>query len=179
MVCDINSLNFLEKRFHRIISIEMFEHAKNYEKLLENVSTWLVPGGKLFVHIFTHAKFAYSFIPQSASDWMSRYFFTNGTMPSDDLLLHFQGHLKLSKHWLVDGRNYGKTSELWLANMDKNKAEIMKLFENTYGKDVAYTWWIRWRLFFLSVEECFNYNEGSEWLVSHYLFENPIRNAKL
>ena len=40
--------------FDRVLSIEMFEHMKNYEYLLQKVSKWLKPEGKLFIHIFCH-----------------------------------------------------------------------------------------------------------------------------
>jgi len=169
ITADVNVFE-TNSQFDRILSIEMFEHMKNYEKLLGRISSWLKPTGKLFVHIFSHASYPYHFIPQSDSDWMARHFFTNGTMPSDDLLLYFQKDLHLEEHWRVDGRNYGTTSRLWLQNMDKNLDKIRPIFENTYGKEDAYKWIIRWRLFFISVEETFNYKEGSEWFVSHYLF---------
>jgi len=170
ITADINTFE-ISLQFDRIISIEMFEHMKNYEALLHKISKWLKPNGKLFVHIFSHHSFAYNFIAKSASDWLSKYFFTNGTMLSDESLLYFQRDLCLSNHWIVDGRNYGETSEHWLRNLDKNKNEVLKIFSNTYGKENAIKWYIRWRLFFISVAELFNYNNGQQWIISHYLFE--------
>jgi cyclopropane-fatty-acyl-phospholipid synthase len=167
---DINVFN-IEDRFDRAVSVEMFEHMRNYEKLLAKVSSFLNPDGKLFVHIFTHPKYAYKFEVIDESDWMSKYFFTGGIMPSDHLLMYFADAFKIEQHWRVSGMHYSKTSEAWLENMDKNKAEIMPLFEQTYGKDQATKWWVYWRLFYLACAELWGYDNGEEWIVSHYLFE--------
>lgn len=159
--------------FDRCVSVEMFEHMKNYQELLRRVSTWLKPRGKLFVHIFTHREYAYHYEVRSEDDWMAKYFFTGGQMPSDDLLLYFQDDLKIEDHWCVSGQHYSKTSEAWLANMDAHKAEILPLFAETYGKDQVTKWWVWWRLFFLACAELWGYRGGEEWIVSHYRFIKP------
>jgi cyclopropane-fatty-acyl-phospholipid synthase len=160
--------------FDRCVSVEMFEHMKNYQELLRRVSLWLKPGGKLFVHIFTHREFAYHFEVNSDADWMAKYFFTGGQMPSDDLLLYFQDHLQIRAHWCVNGMHYSKTSEAWLSRMDAAKAEIMPLFRQTYGEHEAVKWWSYWRIFFMACAELWGYREGEEWIVSHYLFVKPF-----
>jgi cyclopropane-fatty-acyl-phospholipid synthase len=156
--------------FDRVVSVEMFEHMKNYHELLRRISTWLKPQGKLFVHIFTHKEHAYHYEVCSDDDWMAKYFFTGGQMPSDDLLLYFQEHLKIEDHWCVSGEHYSRTSEAWLANMDKHRAAILPLFAETYGKDNVTRWWVWWRLFFLACAELWGYRGGEEWIVSHYRF---------
>lgn len=156
--------------FDRVMSIEMFEHMKNYGLLLEKISGWLKPQGKLFVHIFVHRTLAYHFQDESQDDWMSRYFFTGGTMPSENLLLNFQDHLRIEAQWWVDGRHYEKTSNHWLAGMDAKRSEIMKIFEEGYGPAQAVIWFNRWRMFYMAVAEFFGYANGNEWGVGHYLF---------
>jgi cyclopropane-fatty-acyl-phospholipid synthase len=156
--------------YDRVVSVEMFEHMRNYQKLMNLVANALKPDGKLFVHIFTHKNYAYKFEVIDESDWMSKYFFTGGIMPSDDLLLYFNEDLHIEKHWHVSGTHYAKTSEAWLKNMDAHKAEIMPLFEKTYGNNQALKWWVYWRLFYLACAELWAFNNGNEWLVSHYLF---------
>lgn len=158
-------------RFDRVVSVEMFEHMRNYQLLLEKVASFLKDGGKLFVHIFTHKDFAYKFEVKDESDWMSKYFFTGGIMPSDHLLLYFQEHFAIDKHWRISGWHYSKTSEAWLANMDKHKKQIMPIFKKTYGEHQANRWWVYWRLFYMACAELWGYNKGEEWLVSHYLFQ--------
>ena len=161
----------VEAGFDRVISIEMFEHMRNYRMLLAKISRWLNDDGKLFVHIFAHRHLAYFFQDEARDDWMTRYFFTGGTMPSEDLLAHFQDDLRLARQWWVDGRHYEKTSNHWLVGMDGNKPAIMKLFAETYGADQAAIWFQRWRMFYMAVAELFGYDQGREWGVGHYLFE--------
>ncbi|MDQ3192379.1 MAG: class I SAM-dependent methyltransferase, partial [Bacteroidota bacterium] len=104
------------------------------------------------------------------SDWMSKYFFTGGIMPSDDLLFYFDDHFQKNKHWRVNGINYSKTAEAWLENMDKNKKKIIPIMNKTYGKDKGMLWLAYWRIFFMSCAELWGFNGGNEWMVSHYLF---------
>ena len=161
------------KLFDRVVSIEMFEHMRNYEKLLGRVNVWLKNNGKLFVHIFSHQKIAYPFEDNDDADWMAREFFSGGQMPSHRLLMSFPGQMKIEKDWRVSGTHYEKTSLAWLQKMDKNKAEVLELFKKTYGESDANSWFQRWRIFFMSCEVLFGFNRGSEWGVSHYLFEKP------
>ncbi|MET0499219.1 MAG: cyclopropane-fatty-acyl-phospholipid synthase family protein [Steroidobacteraceae bacterium] len=175
ITCDANVLQFPpEIQFNRIVSVEMFEHMRNYQTLLERVSSWLAPEGTLFVHIFTHQKYAYPFEVRDDTDWMAKYFFTGGIMPSDDLLLYFQQHVRLREHWHVDGVHYQKTAEGWLSNMDARREQVWPVLVKTYGKEQAKKWWVYWRIFFMSCAELWGYRKGSEWIVSHYLFDKRV-----
>ncbi len=172
VTCDVNQLSFPDTtRFDRVVSVEMFEHMRNYEVLLGRIASWMAPAATLFVHIFTHREFAYPFEVRDESDWMARHFFTGGIMPSDDLLLYFQRDVRLLEHWQVPGWHYSLTSEAWLQNMDRHRDVLLPLFAETYGKDQALRWWVYWRVFFMSCAELWGYAGGREWLVSHYLFE--------
>jgi len=168
ITADMNDFE-TENKYDRVVSIEMFEHMRNYKKLLSKISSWLNDDGKLFIHIFTHQSVVYPFENQGEADWMAREFFSGGMMPSHDLLLHFQDDLIIDDVWSMSGTHYEKTSLAWVNKMDANKDSIMKIFLKTYGDD-AKLWFQRWRIFFMSCEKLFGYNNGSEWGVSHYRF---------
>ena len=171
LTCDINQLSF-DKKFDRIVSIEMFEHVRNYQMLFDRLNNWLTPGGKLFFHVFCHKNVPYLFEDKNDDDWMTRYFFLGGQMPSKDLFLEFSQKFELQNQWTINGHHYAKTSEHWLVNMDKNKKRILEIFRSTYGAE-ANIWWNRWRIFYLACAEFFAFNDGNEWHVVHYLFSKP------
>ena len=170
ITCDFNDFETAE-RFDRVVSVEMFEHLRNWPRAFSNVARWLNPQGRFFMHVFVHREAPYPFEVRDASDWMSRYFFSGGMMPSDDLALRCQDDLRLLNQWRWNGRHYAKTSAAWLSRMDARREELMPLLESVYGERDASIWWTRWRLFFISVEELFAYAEGGQWWVGHYLFE--------
>jgi cyclopropane-fatty-acyl-phospholipid synthase len=169
LTCDINEFD-ITQRFDRIVSVEMFEHLRNWPRAFERVARWLKPQGRFFMHVFAHRGAPYEFVERDASDWMSKHFFSGGMMPSDDLALHFQDDLRLLNQWRWDGTHYERTAHAWLANMDDKRDVLWPLFESIYGEDAS-VWWMRWRLFFMSVAELFGYDDGQQWWVSHYLFD--------
>ncbi len=171
LTADMNDFEAEPAAYDRVVSVEMFEHMKNYRLLMAKVARWLKSGGQLFVHIFTHKDYAYHFEGTDPSDWITRYFFEGGTMPSDHLLLYFQDDLKIRRHWRVSGTHYQRTSEAWLQNMDANEAAIRPLLEKTYGESEAAKWRAYWRVFYMSCAELWGFRGGSEWIVSHYLFQ--------
>ena len=175
ITCDISQVDRVsDMQFDRVVSVEMFEHMKNYEKLLRKIRGWLNEDGKLFVHIFTHVKHSYPFEVEGEDNWMGRYFFTGGQMPATDLLPKFDSDFELLQKWIWNGQHYQKTSEAWLKNFDSHQKQIRAIFLKTYGTE-ADLWMNRWRVFFLSVAELFGFDHGQQWNVSHYLFKAKDR----
>jgi len=172
IAADVNHLA-LDERFDRVVSVEMFEHLRNFYQVLERIANWLVEGGKLFVHIFCHRELTYAFEVQGNHDWMARHFFTEGLMPAADLLPMFQDHLRLDERWLLSGEHYQRTLEAWLVNLDRRRREVLPVLAATYGASHASTWLERWRVFFMACAELFGTRDGNEWQVAHYRFVRP------
>ena len=170
ITCDINEFE-INKTFDRVVSIEMFEHVRNYQNLFNQISQWLRADGLLFIHVFCHRFLMYPFQSEGSDNWMGKYFFSGGQMPAADTFLNFQEKLKIETRWMNNGQHYEKTSNDWLKNTDKHKLEILQIFKKVYGPDYK-IWFQRWRIFFMSCAELFGYNKGNEWLVGHYLFSN-------
>jgi cyclopropane-fatty-acyl-phospholipid synthase len=170
VTADINGFE-TERRFDRVVSVEMFEHMRNYEALLARIARWLRPDGKLFVHIFCHRDFAYTYSAEGAGNWMGRYFFTGGLMPSASLLYRFQKDMHVTREWRWDGTHYEKTANAWLANLDASRDRLMPVFGRHYGAREAARWFARWRMFFMACAELWACRQGGEWLVAHYLLE--------
>jgi cyclopropane-fatty-acyl-phospholipid synthase len=159
---DVRALELAPASFDRVVSIEMFEHMRNYELLLRRIATWLRADGALFVHVFAHTRFAYPFDDNGRTDWMAREFFTGGIMPSTDLLRHFQADLRIAEAWTLAGTHYARTAEAWYANLVAQRGRIEQL--------VGKRRYQRWRVFFLACAELFGYADGREWVVAHYRF---------
>ncbi len=172
ITADMNHFS-TERRFDRVVSVEMFEHMRNWPALFARVHDWLIPGGRFFMHVFCHRSTPYAFVDGGPSDWMSRHFFSGGIMPSDELAPRFQQDLRFIRRWRWDGRHYEKTANAWLANVDARKPEVLAVMARTYGESAAQVWLQRWRIFFMACAEMFGYRNGQEWWVSHYLFERP------
>lgn len=165
---DVNNLD-LDKQFDRIVSIEMFEHLRNYKLILNSLNSLLEEDGRLFVHIFCHKELTYFYEIKNSYDWMTKYFFEGGIMPSQDIFQYFNDELEVIKQWHVNGNHYAKTCKAWLNNHYKNKDKILDIFKKHYDKPKI--WFNRWRIFFLSCEAFFALNNGEEYFVSHYLFK--------
>ncbi|MEB3222715.1 MAG: cyclopropane-fatty-acyl-phospholipid synthase family protein [Candidatus Sericytochromatia bacterium] len=167
------------RRFDRVVSVEMLEHMRNHRALMTRVAGWLAPGGKIFVHIFTHRQAPYLFEAVDADDWMARYFFAGGMMPSADVFARLPDVVRVARQWQVDGRHYARTSEAWLQRQDRARAALWPIFEQAYGASQARRWWTYWRVFYMACAELFAWRQGQEWFVSHYLLEPaPARVAE-
>ena len=167
ITADMNDFS-IDTAFDRIVSVEMFEHMANWRGLLSRVRNWLAPGGRLFLHVFSHARQPYRFNHEDEADWIAQYFFTGGIMPSHELIHEFADLFRVEQGWRWNGRHYQQTALAWLARYDANQAAILPILRETYGQD-ARLWQRRWRLFFLATAGLFGHDQGAAWGVSHYL----------
>ena len=170
ITADINEFN-TENTYDRVVSVEMFEHVRNHRELFKRIHGWLNSGGKLFTHVFCHRSTSYPFEVEGEDDWMSKHFFSGGTMPADELFLRISGQLELEHRWRWSGEHYAKTSEDWVRNIDNARSEILQLFNRELSMVEAHRTFYRWRIFFLACAETFGFRNGQEWWVSHYLFK--------
>ena len=170
---DVNALAFGAEEFDRCVSIEMFEHMRNYETLLARIAGWLKPDGRLFVHIFAHRTLMYPFETSGEDNWLGRHFFTGGLMPAADTLLWFQRDLSLEERWILSGRHYERTANAWLANQDRQSEAALRVLRAAYGPELAALWLQRWRMFWMACAELFGYDGGRQWLVAHYRLVRP------
>ncbi len=169
ITADMNDLA-LDERYDRVVSIEMFEHMRNYEELFRRIRGWMTEEARLFVHVFCHRSHAYSFETEGSDNWMGRHFFTGGIMPSYDLFTRFDDDLVVEASWPVDGTHYQRTARAWREALESGRESVVPILRETYGAE-APRWFHRWRLFFLACEELFAYRGGDEWLVGHYLLQ--------
>lgn len=165
---DVKQLE-LDEKYDRIVSIEMFEHMRNYNRLLNNLREFLKEDGKLFIHIFTDDKYPYFFETDGRSSWMAQNFFRGGLMPSSDLLFYCNEDFTIDRVWKINGINYKNTLNAWLKKFDKHRKEIKRIFIKHYGKKDWRTWKNYWRFFFLVLSEVFGYKQGNKRYVTHYL----------
>jgi len=166
LTADMNDFS-TQDRFDRIVSVEMFEHMSNWPALLARIHDWLLPEGRLFVHVFTHCKAPYRFDHTDPADWIAKYFFTGGIMPSHGLISIASPQFETEAAWRWSGLHYQRTAQAWLHNFETNLPAIACLLRDVYG-DEATVWLRRWRLFFLATAALFGYRRGQEWGVSHY-----------
>jgi cyclopropane-fatty-acyl-phospholipid synthase len=173
LTADINAFS-PSGQFERIVSVEMFEHVRDHARLLERISHWLSPEGRLLVHVFCGAGPPYPYEDKGADDWMARNFFSGGVMPSDDLLLRYQRDLLVERQWRWSGEHYHKTLEAWLARLDQNRPQALATLSAAGERDAPQAVQ-RWRLFLMACSELFGYDHGRRWWVSHYRFRQRER----
>jgi cyclopropane-fatty-acyl-phospholipid synthase len=168
VTCDMNSFQAPRQAFDRVVSVEMFEHMRNWEKLLGSVAEALRPDGRVFLHVFAHRNYAYPFEVRDSSDWMGEHFFSGGMMPAHDLLDHLDMPLEVEQRWAMAGSHYARTAEDWLRNLEGRREQVLPVLAHAYGRDHVDLWFQRWRIFFLACAELFAFEGGRQWIVSHH-----------
>lgn len=172
ITADMNDFS-IDRRFDRVVSVEMFEHMSNWQSLFERVRNWLTVDGRLFIHVFTHRDRSYRFDHENPADWIAHHFFTGGIMPAFDLPHRFGDLFTVEQDWRWSGRHYQKTALDWLKNFDNSIDQIRPILQQVYAQDAG-LWERRWRLFFLATAGLFGHENGDVWGVGHYLLK-PVK----
>jgi cyclopropane-fatty-acyl-phospholipid synthase len=173
VTADMNDFS-TDQTFDRIVSVEMFEHMANWKLLLARMNGWLVPDGRAFIHVFSHAVAPYRFDHDDPADWIAKHFFTGGLMPSHGLIHEFPDSFVVEQDWRWNGDHYRRTADGWLANYDANADEIGAILSEVYGREAG-QWRRRWRLFFLATSGLFGHSDGNAWGISHYRLAPSLR----
>lgn len=158
--------------YDRIVSVEMFEHLRNWPLMFSRLGRWMRPEGRAFLHVFCHKDQPYLYEDKGQADWMARYFFSGGMMPSDDLPHHIAGPLQVEQQWQVNGTHYERTANDWLGNLDRQRTTLMIVLADIYGTVEAHRWLHRWRMFFIGCAELFGHRQGEEWWVAHHRLQH-------
>ncbi|MFN8108302.1 MAG: cyclopropane-fatty-acyl-phospholipid synthase family protein [Thermoleophilia bacterium] len=154
--------------FDRIVSVEMFEHMRNWSALLTRMAGWLAPGGEVFLHVFCHHRWAYPFRTDRPGAWMARTFFTGGLMPAFDLPRRIPSPFAVTRAWAVDGRHYARTADAWRRNLEANRDAALEVLAWHHGRLGAERAYHRWRVFHMACQELFGAGDGRVWHVGHY-----------
>ena len=166
ITADVNGFMAPAGSYDRVMSIEMFEHMRNWRELLARINGWLAPNGALFVHVFSHRLVPYRF----TDTWAAERFFTAGLMPSHELIHHFEDDLVVRRRWAVPGTHYARTLDAWLTRLDRHRGDLLAVLQSA-GTPAprARALLGAWRLFLISTREIWAASRGNRWLVSHYL----------
>ena len=156
-------------RYDRVVSVEMFEHMRNWEALLGRLAGWLEDDGAVFLHVFAHRIYSYPYEDAGEGDWMARNFFTGGLMPSHDLISRLNIPFDEVERTWWSGPHYARTCEAWLERLDAAREPVVALFAKDLGVREARRAFHRWRIFFLACAELFAFDGGAQWGVSHHL----------
>ena len=166
-VVDVNDLQ-LQGSFDAVVSVEMLEHIRNHPALLDRLATAATPGATLFVHVFAHRKLFWEFTDRGPGDWMARYFFSGGIMPSHARMGELFAPFSIDESWWINGTHYERTLNAWLDRLDANRDSVTGVLRPVYGDDTS-VWMQRWRMFFMASAEFFGYGNGDVNGVSHHL----------
>ena len=159
-------LELARQRYDLLITDQRLPGLSGLE-LLGRVRGWVKPDGRLFLHVFSHARYPYRFDTADRTNWIAQHFFTGGIMPSQTLIRQFADLFEVDEEWRWDGTHYERTALDWLALFDARADEIEPVLRGVYGKDTE-LWMRRWRLFYLATAGLFGNSGGKEWGVSHW-----------
>ena len=159
-----------ESKFDRIIAVDILRYTYNWHQVIPQILDFLNPRSNfgesfLFVQDSCHKD-----TPRFSknSSFMERHFSAGSMIMSPDLLFLIDG-VTVVEQWLVNGKQFQRSANLWLQNMDKHKKDIIRILEKESDLASSIATFNRWRIYFLTISESYGYNQGSEWMIAHYL----------
>lgn len=122
---DFNSVSF-SKPFDRIISIGVFEHVSNMAKGLEKMRRFLKSDGLCLLHMIVYFKVLKAMANDGPlqNPFVDKHIFPGGRIwGAGELAKHWE-LFKIEKSWELNGMNYRRTLESWVANLNRNWEQI-------------------------------------------------------
>lgn len=150
------------EKFDKITSVGMIEHVgrENIPLYIKEIKDLLIPKGVALLHCITAQK------EGEANQWIKRYIFPGGYIPSIRELVYNMGENDLHLIDLESLRlHYKKTLECWAKNFEKNIESIKQIKDDKFIR--------MWRLYLNSCAASFHYGPID---VHQFLFTRGLNN---
>jgi cyclopropane-fatty-acyl-phospholipid synthase len=121
----------LDEQFDRIVSVGMFEHVgyKNYQTFIDICHKLLNDDGLFLLHtIGSNQSWT------TGDDWLNKYIFTNGMLPSIAQIAKAIEGKFVMEDWHNFGADYDKTLMAWYENFERNWSQLQSKYTERFKR---------------------------------------------